>query len=162
MYYFDKKNDNITKYKVEVDKRQLLNLRREVVYASSEVINANSKEERFIYPHLIDIIDELIVGKTTSLSDLYYPDLIKEKHYDLRYKRYMKKKVNKCFYEYEHLNYFDIQTRREKLIELEKIVLEYEKMAMIKPVAPYYEKLKALIGLKYISTLPKHTYNKQK
>ena len=164
MYYFKTKEDGVIQYKVDVNLKQLLDLRREVIYTCSEIINANSEEARYVYPYLIDIIDNLVIGNADSLNDLYKPNLIKEKHYNLRYKKRMKRILDKCFYEYEHLNYFDVETRRKKLIELDKKVLEYNKMAQVKAVAPYYEKLKSLIHLTYVKNLPKeelkHTYNK--
>ena len=116
--------------------------------------------DEYTYPYLVNLIDNLINGETNSLEEIFIPNKQKEKHYDLRLKNYKKRNINKKFNEYEKINYFDIQKKREKLNELDKLILDYEKMATIKPVGPYYEKVKALITLELVAKLPIEYLNK--
>ena len=116
------------------------------INASSILYNYDYDE--YVFPYLVTLIDAILNGQTDAINEIINPNKDKEKYFDLRRKNYDKKQIEKLFNEFEHINYFDIESRRKKLIELDKQILGYQKEVGIKPVGPYYQEVATLLNTK--------------
>lgn len=170
MYYFEKNGNYLYKYKVNVDKNKLLELRREIIDNCSEISNEevisekepshleNGFERRCIfkenesnkysylvykYPYLVELIDRLLNNDNFAFQELNTLNV--EKIRDIN-----KFKKEKLLNDLEHIDDLDPDNKVKKYHELKELQKSIKLNENQKSIIPYYEEVKSLLKPKLI------------
>lgn len=102
--------------------------------------------DEYIYPSLVGLIDKLLAGDATVIDTIFDPGKISE-HISF------KSSIERVSAELDQIDNLDIDKKRKKLDELQKLV-DCEKLNRNqKPVSEYYQKLQSLITLEFVESI---------
>ena len=182
MNYFKKVDNKIEKYSVELDIEELKNLRKEIIDNCSNIVHkdyedmlnfptigkyheirndsmemTNKTKSRFgfdltiwhytydeyIYPVLVIFIDRLLDGEVEAIDNIFSDD---NNYLDVDQFDQLSKKL-------DVIDNLDIENKRKKLDELEKIIKKTSLHTNYDLIDEYYKKTQDLINLTYIDTI---------
>jgi len=184
MYYYIKDANEIKKYLVNYDFKEIEKLKLEVIDNCSVIIHYDYEDTRgpdeadylkirnykakktgirvsrdyfpdeaiyhfsydeYKYPYLITLIDKLLNKDVSIINEIYHPNSEEIVSY--------REKLNIASKELDEINNFDIQNKKQKLNEIEKLLQQVKLNEKQQPVDSYYLKLQNLIKLQLVDVI---------
>ena len=105
--------------------------------------------DEYKYPRLVELIDKLLSGDSSVISEIASPKETNQNYYD--------ENIEKLNDEINTINNFSTDVKIRKLIELRKLIIEAEINRKRKNIAKYYEMVKTLITVHHIEDISLNT-----